>query len=710
MQIKKRNGIYEDLDISKIKKQTQEACEGLNNVSSDELELDCNIQFVNGMDSSAIQGILIRTAISKIDIDRPNWTFVGARLQLNDLYKKVGISFDKIGHNIYAELSLREYITKGVEVGILRPELLRYDLDYLNTLIKKDNDKLFTYLGIKTFIDKYAKRFPMSNNIFELPQHLFMANAMAVNIPETENILAKIEETYNAMSSFELVLATPSLGNARLKDKSCFSCFVGSSSDDLGSLFDGYKEQAFMSKEGGGIGWDYSRVRAKGSSISGHLGVGAGKVPFFRINDAIVNAVDQLGSRKGAKKVYIADWDLDIYDFIDLKKNSGEDRRRTHDLFTCISFDDVFMERVEKDLEFTLFDPYDVPDLCETFGIEFKNRYEYYEGQARLGNIKRFQVIKAKDLWKKFILSYFETGSPDMYFKDTSNNAHKNKHLGIIRSLNLCNEFENPVNEDEIAVCNLGSVNLGRIKSYEHFIRITKLGVRILDNIIDISKYPLEKAEKTHKERRSIGLGVMGEAEYLATHKIKFGTQEHFDELERLYSTFQKASIEASSELAELKGCYPKWEGSEWYKNGIKMRNGYLNCIAPTSSISILVGTTQAIEPVYKRKWFEENLSGLIPVVVPNLSPETWEYYISAYEVNQLDAVKANAIRQKYIDMAISFNIFIDPEKITGKDINDILFLCWKLKLKSTYYLRSKSPETKKEEIVDRSMECTGCQ
>lgn len=708
--IKKKDGRLEGLDISKIKKQTVKATENLVGVSSDELELDSNIQFVDGMSSNDIQDILINTAVSKIDIDRPQWTFVASRLFRNNLYKNIAMAYGKdIDTCIYKTITLRDYVEKGVKDNILRPELLDVDLEYLNDKIKPNNDDLFNYLGIKTLKDKYIKNLKNTKNPFELPQYIFMANAIAVNIIEKDNILDKIVETYNVFSDFELFLATPSLSNARLRNKSLFSCFVGSSADDLGSLMEGYTEQAFISKLGGGIGWDYSRMRSRGSWIDGIIGASAGKVPFMKFNDSLVNAVDQLGVRKGAIKVYIESWDLDIYDFIDVKKQSGEERRRTHDLFTCISVNDVFMERVNSDSSYTLFDPYEVAELCEVYGEDFKKLYNKFEAQAREG-LLRHKVIKAKDLWKYMILSYFETGSPDLYFTDTANKSHNNKHLGKVRSLNLCNEYMNPVNEDEIAVCNLASINLGKVKTTEDIARVTKVAIRILDNIIDISNYPVEKAERTQKRRRSIGLGTMGEAEYLATKGIMFGSEEHEKELHRIYGTLQKASIEASSALALEKGNYPDYEGSEWDKKGIPMRNGYLNCIAPTSSISILAGTTQSIEPIYKRKWFEENLSGLVPVVAPNLSPETWEYYIPAYEVDQKVSVRMNAIRQKYIDMAISFNIFVDPVKITGKDINDILMLCWELGLKSTYYLRSKSPENNKDEAIDRSMECNGCQ
>ena len=513
-------------------------------------------------------------------------------------------------------------------------------------------------------------------------------------------------------------------------------------------------------------------------------------------------------TRKGAIAVYLEPWHLDIDDFIDLKKNSGEERRRAHDLFPALWITDLFMERVLEDANWTLFDPYDVPELSETFGEEFKLNYL----KAESNNEIRQKTIKAKDLWKKILTSYAESGSPFLCFKDTANRANPNSHVGHIRSSNLCTEiFQNTepnyyliklwINDGKsfvlchendtvelsdgtkklgkkvtsldtiisitdtkeqvthnlgeeskvycvekekadgkTAVCNLASINLSKINSQADLERVIPIAVRMLDNVIDLNFYPLKKVKDTNLQSRSIGLGVMGEAQMLAEKQIMFGTQEHFNLIDEVMEQFSYYTIKASSDLAVEKGSYPDFEGSNWSKGIMPinianenakaltqrydicdwdelsekvkkdgMRNGYLMAIAPTSSISILVGTTQAIEPVYKKKWYEENLSGLIPVVVPNLNPNTWNYYPSAYDVDQLNIIKAAAIRQKWIDQGQSTNIFINPETTTGKTLNDIYMLAWKLGNKSTYYLRSKSPEAKVD-VADRSLECSGCQ
>lgn len=486
---------------------------------------------------------------------------------------------------------------------------------------------------------------------------------------------------------------------------------------------------------------------------------------------------------------------MDIKDFLDLKKNSGEERRRAHDLFPSLWISDLFMQRVATDSMWTLFDPFDTPDLTSCYGQVFESKYIAYENDPDIQK----DTVKAKDLWKKILTSYFETGSPFLCFKDNANRANPNDHYGIIRSSNLCTEiFQNtspnkylvkikytdgtfstheenelittdsnvtkPASKvtaldvlngnsiyivekeqvaGETAVCNLASVNLSRVNSKEDIERIVPVAIRALDNVIDLNFYPLEKVKRTNERSRAIGLGVMGEAEMLANAGIHWGTQDHFNTIDEIMECISYNAISASSDLAVEKGTYPEYTGSKWSKGLLPidtvnyevmqlttrinkeddydwdslrnkvmtqgMRNGYLMAIAPTSSISILTGTTQTIEPVYKRKWFEENLSGLIPVVVPNLSPDTWEYYTPAYDIDQQLLIKAAAIRQKWIDQGQSLNIFMTLDKATGKHLNDIYMLAWKLGLKSTYYLRSQSPEIK-EEIQDRSTECLGCQ
>ena len=790
--IQKRNGRKEVLDITKIQKMTIEATAGLEGVSQSELELDSHIKFIDGMNSSDIQDALIKTAVEKIDIDVPNWTFVAARLFLYDLYHRVGIATYGVKGEAYRHL--KEYINFGIEAGRIIPNLANgYDLDDLNSYIDPSRDFLFNYLGIKTLYDRYLIKNSKGEPI-ELPQQMFMAIAMFLAQNE-EKKQEKAKEFYDVISKFEVMLATPTLSNARTNRHQLSSCYIGSSPDNIEGIFDGYKEMALLSKYGGGIGWDWNQIRSLGGSIDGHKSAAGGTVPFLKITNDIAIAVDQLGTRKGAIAVYLEPWHMDIMDFIDLKKNSGEERRRAHDLFPALWISDLFMERVLEDSHWTLFDPVEVKDLSEYFGEEFTAKYIAYENNDNITKNR----IKAKDLWKKILTSYFESGSPFLCFKDSANKANPNQHAGHIRSSNLCTEIFQNTNpnhykikiefedgtiktfeeedlvivdggitkkankvtaldsingkkifivekqkiDGDTAVCNLASINLSRINTSEDIKRVVPIAVNMLDNVIDLNFYPLRKVKATNLKSRAIGLGVMGEAEMLASNKISWGSNEHFKKIDEIMEYISYNTILASSNLAIEKGSYPTFDGSNWSKgimphdhtpqavNAIVnkdlfdnscdwdflrekvkkdgMRNGYLMAIAPTSSISILVGTTQAIEPVYKRKWFEENLSGLIPVVVPRLSPETWAYYTPAFEIDQLQVIKAAAIRQKWIDQGQSTNIFMSLDKASGKYLHEIYTLAWKLGLKSTYYLRSQSPEAKND-VEDRSMECAGCQ
>ena len=790
--IQKRNGRKEVLDITKIQKMTIEATAGLEGVSQSELELDSHIKFIDGMNSSDIQDALIKTAVEKIDIDVPNWTFVAARLFLYDLYHRVGIATYGVKGEAYRHL--KEYINFGIEAGRIIPNLANgYDLDDLNSYIDPSRDFLFNYLGIKTLYDRYLIKNSKGEPI-ELPQQMFMAIAMFLAQNE-EKKQEKAKEFYDVISKFEVMLATPTLSNARTNRHQLSSCYIGSSPDNIEGIFDGYKEMALLSKYGGGIGWDWNQIRSLGGSIDGHKSAAGGTVPFLKITNDIAIAVDQLGTRKGAIAVYLEPWHMDIMDFIDLKKNSGEERRRAHDLFPALWISNLFMERVLEDSHWTLFDPVEVKDLSEYFGEEFTAKYIAYENNDNITKNR----IKAKDLWKKILTSYFESGSPFLCFKDSANKANPNQHVGHIRSSNLCTEIFQNTNpnhykikiefedgtiktfeeedlvivdggitkkankvtaldsingkkifivekqkiDGDTAVCNLASINLSRINTSEDIKRVVPIAVNMLDNVIDLNFYPLRKVKATNLKSRAIGLGVMGEAEMLANNKISWGSNEHFKKIDEIMEYISYNTILASSNLAIEKGSYPTFDGSNWSKgimphdhtpqavNAIVnkdlfdnscdwdflrekvkkdgMRNGYLMAIAPTSSISILVGTTQAIEPVYKRKWFEENLSGLIPVVAPKLSPDTWSFYTPAFEIDQLQVVKAAAIRQKWIDQGQSTNIFMSLDKASGKYLHEIYTLAWKLGLKSTYYLRSQSPEAKND-VEDRSMECAGCQ
>ena len=829
----KRDGITrEPLDITKIQKYTKTATKGLSGVSQSELEVDAQIQFNDNTTTKDIQDILTKTAVSKIDIDAPNWTYVGARLFVYNLYHEVGKTLNGTKGTNYSHL--KTYLEYGEKIGkIFKGLSSKFVLEKLNNEIEPSRDDQFTYLGMRTIYDRYLLK-NKEGKPFELPQHMFMGVSMFLAIKETdENSLPKdsneyktiqhlkgkdaglsliqynhftkedipkivrtywATKFYHMISKFEVMMATPTLSNARTTRHQLSSCYIGSTPDNIEGIFDAYSEMAMLSKFGGGIGWDWNLVRGIGSFIDNNKEAGGGTVPFLKITNDIAIAVDQLGTRKGAIAVYIEPWHIDILDFLDLKKNSGEERRRAHDLFPALWINDEFMKRVQNNENWTLFDPYEVPELQNLHSEEWTEKYKELEKKE---GIKK-ETFKAKDIWKKILTSYFETGSPFLTFKDTANRRNPNGHEGIIRSSNLCTEiFQNTepnsykvkimyvdgtkeyfeetdellldngvtktankvtsidtyngkeiyfVDKEKVdgktAVCNLASVNLSIVNTKQDIEKVIPIAQRALDNVIDLNFYPVEKVKKTNNLSRSIGLGIMGEAQMLAEKSIIWGTKEHYEKIDEIMELISFNTIMASAKLSQEKGNYPTFEGSNWSKGIVPidnaneeakkltdrkyicdwdlarkevkkgMRNGYLMAVAPTSSISILVGTTQAIEPVYKRKWFEENLSGLIPVVAPNLSPDTWSSYIPAYEVEQLNLIKAGAIRQKWIDQGQSLNIFLTLDKASGKYLNEIYMLAWLLGLKSTYYLRTESPSIKEEgeDIADRSMECAGCQ
>ncbi len=783
----KRNGRVEPLDVTKIQKYTKDSVMGLEGVSQSELEVDAKLQFRDKITTQEIQQTLIKTAVDKIDIDCPNWTFVAARLFLYDLYHRV--------NRFNGYKSLKEYLELGEkENRIIKGMKEKFNLERLDLKIDKTRDLQFTYLGIKTLYDRYLLKDKQGNPI-ELPQHMFMGIAMFLAQNEEDpNYWA--EQFYDLLSKFEVMAATPTLSNARTPRHQLSSCYIGSTPDNIEGIFDSYKEMALLSKYGGGIGWDFSKIRGLGSFIDGHKNAAGGVIPFLKITNDIAIAVDQLGTRKGAISVYLEPWHRDIFDFVDIKKNSGEERRRTHDLFPALWIPDLFMKRIAEDGLWSLFDALICSDLTNLYGEEFEMRYQQYEADESIPR----ETIKAKELWKRILTSYFEVGSPFLCFKDNANRANPNGHCGIIRSSNLCTEifqntepnkcfirveFEDGSIEDypefqevlmdngtkklsnkitsldsikgkkvfiaqresidgKTAVCNLASINLSKIHTKEDIERVVPVAIRMLDNVIDLNFYPNRKVKATNLDNRAIGLGIMGEAQMLAESKIEWGSKKHLEKIDEIMEMVSYNAIKASCELAQIKGIYNEFHGSSWsqgifpidrantetkslvdrgglfgfiydwdfLRNEVKtkgIRNGYLMAIAPTSSISILVGTTQTIEPIYKRKWFEENLSGLIPVVAPNLNLENWNYYISAYNIDQTAIIKAAAVRQKWIDQGQSTNIFMSLEKASGKYLNEIYTLAWKLGLKSTYYLRSQSIEAENS-TMDRSIECEGCQ
>ena len=728
----KRSGRIETLDISKIQKYTANAVEGLEGVNQSELEVDAKIHFKDKITTEQIQKTLIQTAVDKIDIDAPNWTFVAARLFLYDLYHKVS------GYTGYKKL--KDYFELGESEGkILKGLKEKFDLELLDSKIDPNRDLQFNYLGIKTLYDRYLLK-DKNNQPIELPQHMFMAIAMFLAQNE-QNPNEWAIRFYDMISKFEVICATPTLANARTTRHQLSSCYVGSTPDNIEGIFDAYKEMALLSKYGGGIGWDLSRVRGLGSFIDGHKNAAGGVVPFLKIANDVAIAVDQLGTRKGAIATYLEVWHTDVGDFIDLRKNSGEERRRTHDLFPALWICDLFMKRVEANELWTLFDPYQCRDLTELYGEAFEKRYEEYEKDPNI--IK--EHINAKELWKKILTNYFESGLPFLCFKDNANRCNPNAHAGIIRSSNLCTEIAqnmapietvsteisteqgDPVvvtttRPGEFVVCNLASLSLGNlpVTNKAYMSQVVATAVRALDNVIDLNFYPLPYAKLTNRKYRSIGLGVSGYHHMLAKAGIRWESEEHLTFADEVFETINRAAIAASSAIAAEKGSYSAFEGSDWQtgayftKRGYDspewrqlaatvakqgMRNAYLLAVAPTSSTSILAGTTAGVDPVMKRFFLEEKKGSMLPRVAPELGPRTYWYYKNAHQIDQSWSVRAAGVRGRHIDQAQSMNLYITND-YTLRQVLNLYLLAWEQGVKTIYYIRSKSLEVE---------ECESC-
>lgn len=707
MKIRKRSGKLSNLDVSNIRKQTIPATDGLK-ADYETLELNANISFTDGMTTEDIQKIYILSALNLIDVDKPDYVFVAARLNLYDLYHTVRRTYKlpKLKGDIYKQISLSDYLEFNKNELSYAEKKDLFDLDRLNESIDSRRDLLFTYNASETLISRYLLR--VNGKVTELPQHFMMSVAMFISQNETNPTDVAIE-LYEEMSLLHFLLATPTLANGRTKNGNCFSCAIGSMPDDLDGIFDSYKEMATGSKYGSGWGYDVTRIRALGGTIQGVRDVANGIVPPMKIVNDIANYVDQLGVRPGAIAVYIESWHKDIIDYLDMKKNSGDEKRRTKELFIAVSCSDLFMNRVKNNEMFTMFDPYDVPELTEIWGKEFEDKYNEYESKFLDGSnifVNKPVQMNAKDLWKKIQRLYWETGMPFLFFKDNVNKAHENPEEGIIRSSNLCAEIFQPTDYDRTALCNLGSLNLAKVNTLEQLEKTIRIAHRALDNVIDVTSYPIPGTEKVQKHTRAVGLGVCGEGELIANKQIIYGSEAHEVYLEELYGNIARISDKASEELAIERG--------PW-KEGKKFRNAYRRANAPTSTISILMGTTAMHEGSFDKVWIEENKLGNVKMTAPGINPDNFPFYISPYDADPFGSVRCNAVRTKNTDQGTSYNIYFRPGT-SGKTVYDFIMLAWELGFKSTYYLRSKGIKVKDDselnelQVKTNKISCVGCE
>ena len=667
--VKKRNGRLEELNLDKINLCAEIACEDLDNVSVSEIVLDASLQLYDKIPTKEIDKALIMSARSKIEKE-PNYAYVSARLLLHNLYKEVfGEGFTTEDFEEKYKKHFVGNIKKLVRQERLSKDLLSYDLEALADALVPERDDLFKYLGIQTLYDRYFIH--LKGRRMESPQSFYMRVAMGLCLDE-ENKEEKAIEMYNMMSEFRYSPSTPTLFNSGTKRSQLSSCYLSTVHDSIDGIFGTIHGQARLSKYAGGLGIDWSYIRATGSYIQGTNGNSSGLVPWLKIfNDTLV-AVNQGGKRKGAGCAYLEVWHLDVEDFLELRKNTGDDRRRCHDMNTALWICDEFMLAVKEERDWYLLDPHECPDLHDLYGEDFSKAYKQYCEMAENGELENFAKIPAKDLWKKCLKALFETGHPWITFKDPSNIRYSNKHAGVVHSSNLCTEIllhtkptvydEGELTEiGETAVCNLASINLAnhvkvRTIDWKKLQKTVEVAVRGLDNVINLNFYPTEEARNSNLKNRPVGLGVMGTHDVLHKLNINYDSQEAIDLCGKIQEFISLHAIKTSALLAKEKGSYPTFGGSEWDKGNFPidtycelrnqritkpcveedaslyetleewdsvrqlvadygMRNSNVMAIAPTATISYIQGCSQSIEPDYSALYVYSTLSGEFTMV-----------------------------------------------------------------------------------------------
>lgn len=663
LNVTKEDGTRAPLDISRMRFIVREACAGLAGVEEKAILDEAMRNLYDGVAEKDVNTSLVITARTLVEKE-PNYSFVTSRLLLDQLRAEtlsffgVAKSATQADMQTYYPQVFPLYVKKGVELELISPELLKFDLEKLAQALLPERDLQFTYLGLQTLYDRY---FIHSNDVrIELPQVFFMRVAMGLAIEE-QNKEERAIEFYRLLSSFDYMSSTPTLFNSGTLRPQLSSCYLTTVPDDLHGIYGAMQDNAMLSKFAGGLGNDWTPVRALGAYIKGTNGKSQGVVPFLKVANDTAVAVNQGGKRKGAVCAYLETWHMDVEEFLELRKNTGDDRRRTHDMNTANWVPDLFMKRVFDDKEWTLFSPNDVPDLHDLYGQAFEDRYSFYEQEAAAGRIKVFKTVRALDLWRKMLGMLFETGHPWITFKDPCNLRSPQQHAGVVHSSNLCTEITlNTKAGDEIAVCNLGSVNLAQ-HIVDGKLDLTKLektvktAIRMLDNVIDINYYAVATSKQSNLRHRPIGLGIMGFQDALYEQRIAYSSQEAINFADTSMEAISYYAIQASCELAKERGTYSTFQGSLWSQgilpidsieilaknrgdNYIKvdrsqtldwaslreqakkgMRNSNVMAIAPTATISNITGVTQSIEPTYQNLYVKSNLSGEFTVVNPHL-------------------------------------------------------------------------------------------
>jgi ribonucleoside-diphosphate reductase alpha chain len=756
------NGGHRPLDVVALGALIDDACDGLGEYVNPKQILEATLRdLYDGVPQEEVFKAATMAARALIEKD-PAYTKVSSRLLMHSIRKEI------LGEEVTAaEMAVRYadyfpgYIKRGIDAELLDEKMAQYDLKKLGQALKAERDNQFTYLGLQTLYDRYFIH--IDEQRIELPQAFYMRVAMGLALNEVERE-ARAIEFYNVLSTFDFMSSTPTLFNSGTRRSQLSSCYLTTVADDLDGIYEALKENALLSKFAGGLGNDWTPVRALGSYIKGTNGKSQGVVPFLKVVNDTAVAVNQGGKRKGAVCAYLETWHLDIEEFLELRKNTGDDRRRTHDMNTANWIPDLFMRRVMEGGEWTLFSPSNCPDLHDKFGKAFEEAYTNYEAKAARGEMKLFKKVPALTLWRKMLSMLFETGHPWITFKDPCNVRSPQNHVGVVHSSNLCTEITLNTNDSEIAVCNLGSVNLvnhmkddgkgGRALDHAKLKGTIATAMRMLDNVIDINYYAVKKARDSNLKHRPVGLGIMGFQDCLHEIRVPYASQAAVAFADTSMEAVCYYAYWASTELAQERGKYTTYKGSLWDRGILPQdslnllreeRGGYVevdmsstmdwdslrariknygmrnsNCIAiaPTATISNIIGVSACIEPTYQNLFVKSNLSGEFTVVndylvrdlksrglwdevmvadikyfdgslgkIDRIPQDLRELYATAFEVDTSWVIEAASRRQKWIDQAQSLNIYMAGA--SGKKLDDTYKLAWLRGLKTTYYLRT---------------------
>ncbi|AMV16709.1 ribonucleoside-diphosphate reductase subunit alpha [Planctomyces sp. SH-PL14] len=764
------DGTRVPFDPQRARKRIAEACRGFETiVSVDELVDEVIRSVFDGIALAEVYRVQILAARSRIERD-PAFDVVASRLMRNVIYQEVlGETPEARSLTAVHRDQFEHSIIDGIRAGRLAPELRSFDLGRLAVAMKPERDDQFRYLGLQAIYDRYLLH--IGGRRIETPQFFWMRVAMGLAIQEPEDREARAIEFYEVLSTFRFTSATPTLFNSATPHPQLSSCYLSTVDDDLEHIFKVVSDNAKLSKWAGGLGNDWTRIRATNSHIHGTNGKSQGVIPFLKVvNDAAV-AVNQGGKRKGAVCSYLETWHLDVEEFLDLRKNTGDERRRTHDMHTANWIPDLFLQRVRQNGSWTLFSPDEVPDLHDLYGRAFQERYEHYERLADGGEIPLFRRLPAAELWRKMLTRLFETGHPWITFKDPSNIRSPQDHVGVVHSSNLCTEILLNTSAQETAVCNLGSINLkahvvdGRF-DLELLADTVRTAVRMLDNVVDINFYPTPEAERSNRRHRPVGLGIMGFQDALQALGISYASDAAVEFSDRSMEAIAYHAISASADLARERGAYATYAGSKWDRGLLPldtldlleqnrgeaiqvdrssaldwqpvreaiaahgMRNSNVLAIAPTATISTIIGVTQSIEPAYKYLYVKSNLSGeftqVSDVLVDELKRlDLWDAqmleeikyydgsiqnigripleirrrYLTAFELEPKWLIECASRRQKWIDQGQSLNLYLAEP--SGRKMHDMYFLAWDKGLKTTYYLRTLAATQVEKSTVD---------